>query len=270
MSNPEQFNQLLQNLKQKNESRTLNIWIPSLKRGVEFKHLTLNQQKKLIQSSIRENLLNLDFSRNIYQILVDNLMDTQVDVDKLNVVDMISIGLSYRATDISSDYGFYLDDVLYPIDLNDTCKQARTIDYGNMFEPEVIVADNYHVTVQVPYIKTDKLMNDNLFEKYKDIPDEAEELKDILSDVYIHEACKYITHIDVTSDGDDPNNPPLEVDFTQLTAAQRLEIIDQIPLTVLNRLVSVSDKVQEIESKLLDVDLNGEPATIVLNSAFFT
>ncbi len=91
-----------------------------------------------------------------------------------------------------------------------------------------------------------------------------------MSDVYIHEACKYITQIDIISDGDDPNNPPLELNFTEFTAKQRLEIIDEIPLTVLNRLVSVSDKVQEIESKLLDVTLGEEVTSIVLNSAFFT
>ncbi len=188
MSNPDQLDKLQKNLKQKNESRTLNIWIPSLKRGVEFKHLTLNQQKRLIQSSIRENLLKLDFSRNIYQILVENLADPQVDVDKLNIVDMICIGLAYRAADISSDYGFYVEDDFFPVDLNTICEKSRKIDYGDMFDPETIVADNYHVTVQVPYIKTDKLMNDNLFNIYQDVPEDSDELKDLLSCVDGHRA----------------------------------------------------------------------------------
>jgi hypothetical protein len=95
-------------------------------------------------------------------------------------------------------------------------------------------------------------------------------LRDVLADVYIHEAAKYITNIDIVEPGDNPDVEPLQIDLTNTTAAQRLDVINQIPLTVLNRLVDVSDKVQEIESLLLDVDLNGETATIQLNSAFFT
>lgn len=270
MTQDPQFNQILDSLKQKNESRTLDIWIPSLKRGVSFKHLTLEQQKILIKSSVRENLLKLDFSRNIYDILKTNITDSEVDVDKLNIVDLISIGLAYRSTDISNEYGFYIEDTLYPVDLNELCKKVRTTDYGDMFEPRTIMSDGYHVTVQIPYIRVDKQMNDNLFEKYQDVPDDPELLRDVLADVYIHEAAKYITRVDVVEPGDNPDVEPLEIDFSNFTAEQRLEAINQIPLTVLNKLVDVSDKVQNIESALLDVEVGDDVATIQLNSAFFT
>jgi len=270
MSENQQFDQLLETLKQKNATRTLNIWIPSLKKGVPFKHLTLEQQKTLIKSSVRENLLKLDFSRNIYNILKENNTDNTVDIDKLTIVDLISIGLAYRAADISNEYGFYVGDEFFLVDLNKICERTRTTDYKNMFQPDTIIADGYHVTVQIPTIKVDKQMNDHLFEKYQDVPDDPELLRDVLADVYIHEAAKYITNIDIVEPGDNPDVEPLQIDLTNTTAAQRLDVINQIPLTVLNRLVDVSDKVQEIESLLLDVDLNGETATIQLNSAFFT
>lgn len=270
MSNNQQFDTVLQSLKQKNELRSLAIWIPSLKKGVNFKHLTLDQQKILIKSSVRENLLKLDFSRNIYNILKENIVDKDVDIDKLTIVDLISIGLAYRAADISEEYGFYLGDEFFPVNLNQLCEKVRTTDYSNVFQPETIVSDGYHVTVQVPFIKVDKEMNDLLFERYKDIPDDPELLRDVLADVYIFEASKYITRVDVVEPGDNPDVEPLQIDFSNVTAEQRLDLINQIPLTVLNKLVDISDRVQNIESKLLDVDLNGETATIQLNSAFFT
>lgn len=270
MSENNQFDQLLNSLKEKNASRTLNIWIPSLKRGVAFKHLSLEQQKTLIKSSVRENLLRLDFSRNMYGVIKQNIADETVQVDNLNIIDLISIGLSYRAIDISDEYGFYIQDKFYPVDLNKICERVRTIDYKDLFQKETIVSDGYHVTVQVPYIKTDKELNDNLFEKYKDVPDDPEALRDILADVYIHEAVKYITNVEIVGEGDDPNVEPVEIDMTKFTAKERLKIVDQIPLTILNRLVDVSDKVQRVESELLDIDLDGETATIQLNSAFYT
>jgi len=270
MSNNENFQQVLKDLQQKNNERVLNIWIPSLTRGVKFKHLTLSQQKQLIKSSVRENLLKLDFSRNIYSILKDNLIDNDVDIDNLNIIDMICIGLAYRAADIGKDYGFYLEDNLYPVDLDEIVKKTRTIDYKPVLKTEKIVADNYHVTINVPTIVVDKQMNDYLFEKYKNIPDDTESIKDMLADVYICEAAKYITEMDIVSPGDDPNSPPVHVDFKEFSAAQRLQIIEQIPLTVLNQLVSVSDRVQQIESELLDVPVGDETATIEINSAFFT
>lgn len=270
MSNNENFQQVLKDLQQKNNERVLNIWIPSLTRGVKFKHLTLNQQKHLIKSSVRENLLKLDFSRNIYSILKQNILEPDVDVDKLNIIDMICIGLAYRSADIGSDYGFYIEDQLYPVNLAEIVEKTRTIDYKKAMTSKKIVTDNYHVTVNVPSIKVDKEMNDYLFNKYKDIPDDTESIKDMLADVYICEAAKYITEMDIVSEGDNPNSPPVHVDFNDFTAPQRLQVIEQIPLTVLNQLVSVSDHVQDIESKLLDVNLGDETATIEINSAFFT
>ena len=105
MTTDDQFQKVLNDLKTKNAERVLSIWIPSLSKGVNFKHLTLNQQKSLLTSSIRENLLKLDFSRNILSIIAENIAEPEVDINKLNVIDMISIGIAYRAADISSDYG---------------------------------------------------------------------------------------------------------------------------------------------------------------------
>ena len=73
----------------------------------------------------------------------------------------------------------------------------------------------------------------------------------------------------VTGD-DDPDNPPTQVNFSDFSAEQRLKAMDQIPLTILNKLVVMSDKVQDIESQLLDVEIGGENISIEINSAFFT
>jgi len=270
MTTEEQFNQALEELKAKNADRLITIWIPSENRGVEFKHLTLNQQKSLIKSSVRENLLKLDFSRNIYDIIKENIADKEVDVDKLNIIDMISIGLSYRAIDISEEYGFYIGEDFHPVDLRDICEHVRKVNYDKALKPETIVSDGFHVTVQVPTIQTDKQMNDYLFEKYKDLPDDPESVKDILADVYICEAAKYITTVDMVTGDDDPDNPPTQVNFSDFSAEQRLKAMDQIPLTILNKLVVMSDKVQDIESQLLDVEIGGENISIEINSAFFT
>ena len=270
MTTDDQFQKVLNDLKTKNAERVLSIWIPSLSKGVNFKHLTLNQQKSLLTSSIRENLLKLDFSRNILSIIAENIAEPEVDINKLNVIDMISIGIAYRAADISSDYGFYIDDVLHPIDLNEICKKIRTIDYKKVSTPEIITSDGFHVSIQVPTIKVDKQMNDHLHDKYKDLSDDTDSIKNILPDVYICEAAKYINSIDIVSQDDDPENPPITIDFSNFNAVQRLEALDQIPLTVLNRLVSVSDNVQSIESLILDNIINGETVSIELNSAFFT
>lgn len=270
MADKEQFNQVLANLKKKNEQRVISVWLPSLNKGVDFKHLTLDQQKTLIKSSIKENLLKLDFSRNIYDILLQNIVDKSVDVDSLNIIDLISIGIAYRAADIGEDYGFYVEEKFFPVDLNKLAQKIRKIDYTSAMSPDTIVSEGYHVTVKVPTIKADKQMNDYLFNKYDDIPDDSEEVREMLADVYICEAAKYIHNIDIVSEGDNPEDPPVQIDFSNFTAEQRLEAINQIPLTVLNKLVSVSDKVQEIETKILEVDLDGETTSIEINSAFFT
>ena len=266
----EKFNNLLNQLKQKNEKRRLNIWIPSLSRGVEFKHLTIEQQKRLIKSSLRENLLKLDFSRNIYDIIVENNTDPEVDVTKLNVIDMISIGLTYRSTDIDENYGFYYNQDFFPVDLNKVCEKIRTIDTSKL-KSTTIVSDNYHLHINVPTIQVDKIMNDELYLKYKDIPDDADMAKEMLTDLYMYEAAKYIKQVDIVSEGDNPDEPPVSVDFTNFTATQRLQAIAEIPLDRLNKLVSLSEVVQDTENKILEVELSEtQTAKIEINSAFFT
>lgn len=264
------FNQILNKLKEKNEQRKLSIWIPSLSKGVEFKHLTIEQQKRLIKSSLRENLLRLDFSRNIYSILEENMSDTLVDLSKLTIIDMLSIGITYRASDIDENYGFYHDDNFFPVDLNKVCENIRTIDTSKLVQ-DTIVSENYHLHIQVPTIRVDKLMNDELYVKYKDIPDDSEQTKEMLTDLYTYEAAKYIKQLDVVSEGDNPNDPPLIVDFEPFTAKQRLEAIVQIPLNILNKVVGLSEKVQEIQDKILTVKLtDDQDARIDVNSSFFT
>lgn len=265
-----EFDNIINTLKKKSENRTINIWLPSLAKGVKFKHLNIDQQKQLIKSSIRENLLKLVFSRNIYSIITDNIIDEEVNIDRLNTIDMISIGLAYRLNDISEDYGFYIDSKFYPVDLNEICNKIRQIDYRDTFKPETIISEGYHVTVQIPSINVDRLMNDHLYNKYKQIPDDDEQAKDILADLYIHEAAKYIKSIDIVSEGDNPDEPPITIEFSNFTAEQRLQAINTIPLTVLNKLVIVSDKVQKVESDILEVDLDGTQARIEINSGFFT
>lgn len=266
----EQFNDILNKLKQKNAERKINIWIPSLSKGVEFKHLTIDQQKVLIKSSIRENLLKLDFSRNLYDILKQNIITQDVRVDELNIVDMISIGLTYRSIDVDNEYGFYYDNNFYPVNLEDICKKIRTIDMSEL-KSTTITSGNYHMHIRVPTIHDDKLMNDALFEKYKDVPTTDEAANDMLTDIYTYEAVKYIKQIDIVSPGDDPNSPPVIVDFTTLSAAQKLQVISEVPLTILNKLVNLSEKVQDIEKRILNVKLTEtQTAKIEINSAFFT
>ena len=110
---------IIQKLEEKAKGRHMSIWIPSLKKQVKFKRLTLGQQKALIKSSIQENMLKLDFSGNIYTIIKSNILDKKVKVDELNIIDKICIGVAYRAKDINNEYGFYTEKGFFEVDLNE-------------------------------------------------------------------------------------------------------------------------------------------------------
>ena len=69
MQDNEQFNNLLSKLSEKSAGEGIDIWIPSLTRGVKFKRLSITQQKRLIKSSINETILKIDYGKNIYDIL---------------------------------------------------------------------------------------------------------------------------------------------------------------------------------------------------------
>jgi len=270
MQDQEQFNQVLSKLSARNATRGIDIWIPSLTRGVKFKRLSLTQQKQLIKSSIKETILKIDYGKNIYDIIKANIIDEQVDIDKLTTVDLIVIGLTYRCEDIGNDYGFYIDGKLHEVDLNEIVKKARTLDYTEVFEIEKFMSDNIHVQAGVPTIKAEKEINELLYDQFKDIIETEDGMREILSELYIHEAAKYIDTITMIDEDDDPDNPPVSIVFNELSADQRLQALEHVPLSALNKLTTVSDKVQRIERELLHMTIEQEDVMIDINSTFFT
>ena len=264
------FDQALAKLKEKSESRVLDIWIPSLKRGVSFKRLNLSQQKQLIRTSINENVLKLDFNIHMYEILKQNCLDEQVVVDELTVIDMWAIGLSYRNHDIGSDYGFYIENKFYPVDLAKIVENLRLIDYGDVFTDLELVDEGVVITLGVPSIKVDRDISELLRTQYKTRLTNDNALQEILADLYIHEAAKYVKSLTLISENDDPENPSISLDLHNTTTDQRMETMSVLPLKSVNRVSEISDKVQALEKQILNVDLDGQIVKIEINSTFFT
>ena len=264
------FDTALSRLKEKNESRTVDIWLPSLKRGGIFKRLNLNQQKQLIRTSINENVLKLDFNISMYDIIKQNCVSEDVIVDELTVIDMWSIGLAYRCHDIGADYGFYIEEKFYPVDLQKAVDNIRTVDFKEVFTDLEFADEGVVVTLGVPTIKVDRDISELLRKEYDKRLTNDNALQEILADLYIHEASKYIKSLTLISENDDPDNPPVSLDLHQTTPAQRMLAMESVPLKSVNRVSEISDQVQALEKKILNVLLDGRPVKIEINSTFFT
>ena len=271
---------ILKTLEQKSQNRSISIWIPSLKKHVKFRRLTLAQQKALIKSSIQENMLKLDFSSNIYSIIKANITNKDINVDTFNIIDKICIGVAYRAKDINNEYGFYTAEGFFEVDLNDILTNIEKVDVQDTFIAKTLENEKIALTVQIPTLKCDKELNTLLLKKYSDIPDSDTEIKDMLTDLYIYEAAKYIVKIvikekaEVVHDeetGEETTvNKDTIIDFKSMSSYKKIQIIEKLPTDLINKITIISDKAQSLEALLLDVNAGDQIATIEVNSTFFS
>lgn len=270
---------ILKKLDDKAKARTMSIWVPSLKKHVQFRRLTLAQQKSLIKSSIQENMLKLDFSGNIYGIIKNNVVSKNINVDEFNIIDKICIGVAYRSKDINNEYGFYTDEGFFEVDLNDILANIEKIDTQDTFIAKDIENEKIIITIQIPTLLSDKELNKLLLKKYADIPDNDDDIKDMLTDLYIYEAAKYITRVTIKEEPkvvvneetkeEESINIDTVIDFKSMSPHKKVQIIEKLPTDLINRITIISDKVQSLEALLLDVNAGDQIATIEVNSTFF-
>jgi hypothetical protein len=101
---------ILKMLKDIESTFSYSVYIPSLKKEVNFKQLTTEQLKTLYKTTINRAILNLEFNTNFNNIIKENCLDVEVDINKLTIYDKIFIFVKTRIECLSPDIKFYLNE----------------------------------------------------------------------------------------------------------------------------------------------------------------
>ena len=222
-----------------------NLKLPITSGEVILKTLTLKQQKDLLSTAVTGIKGAIEFKKVLNNIILEN-----ADTDEIFTVDRSKIVLHLRRQSLGSKAIIDGDDydVDKYIDKVDTVKKAFEME-GNAKEGKV------ELKFKIPTLKEENSIISKCLAELNKGKAEPEADK-AFGVIYIYELIKYIDSVRV---GDKTAL------FDELKIAERVDIIENLPLTVYNQLSTFFKAFTAYETEILTFD----EKTIVIDPAFF-
>lgn len=236
----------LNNLQEINDANTIAIKVPSTGKNASFKLASVNQQKELLRSAFdgvdgvikRANILN--------KIIIDNCKE---DINFL-IIDKPAILIGLRKESIGSK----LDINGESYDLND----LPSIKKSDIKLSKSVSYDNITANLKVPTLTLDTEVNKKLETELAKIADQQEKVKQSVDIVVSYETTKYINSINI---GD------IEVTFSDISAYERREIVNNLPLKLNNKIIEYIGAIK----KSTDVALRfSEEVLVEIDASFLS
>ena len=236
---------ILSKLNELNNSNLVSVYVPSAKKSMLFKPLSVKQQKDLIKSGLDGALAGITISNIIGEIILDNSVEKYdfLVTDKLPILLALrkqSFGNVFVLTEGDDQTEFNLDDIL-----------KKQLNYTFETQVEIKLANSDVVAhVDVIKIQDDIKINQYQLEKLKKNKDEA--ISETVGSMFIYEIIKFVTKILIGTE---------ELDLTTLPIKDRLTVIESVPVTLNNSILEYIQKFRKeeaeyvtIEDKVLPID----------------
>ena len=208
--------------------RTIDVFVPSLKKKVPTKCLNLKQQKDLISSVLDGLKGTLDFSRTLNKIILQNS-----GLPNLKVYDKVPFIITMRKDALGTKAG--------SVELQSVLDNIKNIPL-DIKDEVVIKQGTLKLTLSVPTLRQENIL---LSKCEQEIDTEQDVLKDGVGKLYIYEIIKYIDSIQVEDD-------VLEMDDIRIH--ERVKLVEKLPLTVYTKINSFIESVNKYSNDILTVD----------------
>lgn len=228
-------NNVLQKLKELNKKRSVQIFLPSLKKKVKFLPFTLKQQKHIL-SQLPTGPADLITFNNVFnQIIIDNA-EEELDLSSINLIDRLSVVLTYRVSSLGSTYD--IEDK--KINLNKVLDNIKNFNIDSIQSKNITVKD-LSVEITFPSLQYDSEINDNIIKQLN--ADDNTQV--ILSKLFTSEILKYIKSITITGE---------KIELYTLPYNEKLEVIEELPGALTKKIFSYIETIKKVESSISTVD----------------
>lgn len=233
-------------LKDINDANTVNVKVPSLGKNITFKQISVNQQKEIIRTAF--DGIDGVISRSIVvnDIIVGN---SNGDADFL-IIDKPAIMLALRKESLGSK--IKKDGVEY--DLNN----VPAIKKSDVKLKHTVEHDGIAVDLKVPTLTLDSDISNKLAKEFAKFETPEEKIKQSLDTVIAYESAKYVDKITI---GD------ATVSFEDVSVHERKDIINNLPLTLNNKIVEYIASIKEVTDKAMTV---AEEVVIEIDASFLS
>lgn len=222
-----------------------NLKIAVTSGEVVFSALTLKQQKDLLSTAVSGIRGAIEFQKVLNKTIIENS-----DTDKIFTIDRAKICLLLRKQSLGDDVkvGEEILNINKFIDKIDEVKKEFKME-------SKATNDEVTLSLKVPTLKEENAVISRCLvelDKAKDL----NETSKAFGVIYLYELIKYIESVKVGEE---------VVVFTDLKIAERVEIIENLPLTVYKQLSSFFKAFTAYENEILTF----EEKTIVIDPVFF-
>ena len=234
---------ILSRLNEINQSNLVSVYIPSAKKEMTFKPLSVKQQKDLIKSGLDGALAGLTISNVINQIIIDN------SSEKYNflVIDKIPIILSLRMQSFGPDVKIKEDDKEVVYDLQKILSEE--LEFTNSEKTTVSLGESA-ISVELEMLSLEDDIKINTFQLEKLRKNKQDELSDTVGSLFLYEILKFISKLTVNVDEVDMKNAPLK---------DRLTVVENIPAVLNNQILDYIQTFRKNEMDYITVDGNTLP-----------
>jgi len=244
---------ILKYLKDLSLATTFKVQIPSLQKEATFKQLNTEQLKQLLETVADNATFNINFNTIFLNVLKDNLIDTDININDLNIYDVQYIALHTRLNGLSETYtAYFSDEEIEEYNLTDSKYEVnlrRLLDSRviNNILNEEITENEIKVICQTPTVQ-----DENEYLKFFNSIIKASILKDfkkIVGDIFIYEIVKSIKTVSINNEN---------IDFKTLPFDKRIQIVNQFPTTLTSKIITYIEKYKSALYDLYLIEIETE------------
>jgi len=232
-------NNILSKLKEINDSNLVSVYVPSVGKSVDFKPISVKQQKDLIKSGLDGTLSGITISNTINQIIIDNSVEKHpfVVTDKYPIIIALrrqSFGSEVIVKQDGKQINFNLDRIL-----------VKKLQYSSTSQHAIeLTGTELKAHLDLVSLEDDIKINNIQLEKSRKNKDE--EISETVGSLFIYEIVKFVSKIEIGEES--------VVDMSKLPIKDRLTIIENIPATLNNQILEYIQQFRKEEMDYITVD----------------
>jgi hypothetical protein len=237
---------ILTKLKELNNANLVSVFVPSQKKEMSFRQLSVKQQKDLMKTGLDGPLAGLTISNAIANVILEN----STDKCELLVSDRIPIILALRKYSLGNIAVIKdEDEKVKEFDLDQILK--RELKYSLPYEKSVSEkTSSIKVDLKVPTLRDDAKINDYQLSILKKKKDELE-ISETVGSMFVFEVCKFVSKLILNGD---------ETDLSAFSAKDKATVIENIPASINAQIISYLQLFREEETEFIKI--NGEQLPI--------
>lgn len=229
---------LINKLKEINNSSKVSVFVPSAKKEMSFKQLSVKQQKDLMKTGLDGQLSGLSISNIIKDVIVEN----SIDKYEFLSTDKVPIVLALRRQSFGENYTFSDGEKDNTVDLNKIL--SKKLLYKSEYAATIDDSDNkLSVKLEVPTLLDDDKFNSYIYSELKKKKDV--ELSETVGVVYVGEIAKFLKLVSL---GD------YELDLTSATPKEKISVVENFSVTFNNKILKFIEALRKEELSYATVD----------------